>query len=86
MKLLPTPTEASCRQVMRYLSAYLDGEVSLAMAARIGAHLDDCRRCGLDADVYLAIKHSLARADRDVDELAVHRLQDFADHLTDPLD
>jgi anti-sigma factor RsiW len=38
--------------VGRTLQAYLDGRVDDAWAARVEAHLEHCRRCGMDATTY----------------------------------
>ncbi len=67
-----------CVAVTRVLQAYLDGEVDEATARRVAAHLDVCRRCGMKADTYLAIKASLARRGVDWDELTRRRLEEFA--------
>lgn len=67
----------SCLRVVRVLQAYLDGEVDEATAERISAHLEVCRRCGMTADSYRAIKASLARQ-RAWDEVTRSRLEHFA--------
>lgn len=69
-----------CMRVARVLQAYLDGEVDEATARRVGAHLGVCRRCGMSADTYRAIKASLARHGG-CDELTRRRLEDFARRL-----
>lgn len=63
--------------VTRVLQAYLDGEVDHDTARRVGAHLDVCRRCGMKADTYRAIKSSLARTGAR-DDLTRRRLEEFA--------
>lgn len=72
--------EASCREVSRMLQAYLDGHVDEVTARR---HLEACRRCGLEAEVYTRIKDALSRMDRDVSSLPVARLRDFARRLVE---
>lgn len=72
---------ASCMEVARALQAYLDGEVDTVTARRVARHLEICRRCGLEAQTYLAIKDTLARGGRDVDPAAVARLRAFGAHL-----
>ena len=69
-----------CMAVARVLQAYLDGEVDQDTARRVGAHLDVCRRCGMTAHTYRAIKDSLARAGG-WDELTRRRLEEFAGSL-----
>lgn len=71
----------SCRQVGKLLQRYLDNAVDELTARRIAHHLEDCRRCGLEADTYLAIKASLARRDPTLPADAVHRLHDFGAQL-----
>jgi len=74
---------ASCMEVGRALQAYLDGHVDTVTARRVARHLEMCRRCGLEAQAYLAIKATLARGGRDVDPAAVARLRAFGAHLID---
>lgn len=71
---------ANCREVIRVLQSYLDGEVDDLTARRIEEHLDDCRRCGLEATTYADIKNSL-RHRRTVDREAVERLRAFGEQL-----
>jgi anti-sigma factor RsiW len=70
----------NCRQVGRRLQRYLDGDLDELTTRRIIRHLDDCRRCGMEAAAYAAIKASLARRGH-VDAAAVARLREFAERL-----
>ncbi|MGK5448618.1 anti-sigma factor family protein [Streptomyces radiopugnans] len=70
----------NCLQVARVLQAYLDGETDEITARRVAAHLEDCRRCGLEASVYREIKSALARHEQP-DAGAVHRLRVFGEAL-----
>ena len=74
---------ASCRQVAKALQSYLDGALDAASARRVARHLEMCRRCGLEAETYAAIKAALARDGRDVDPDAVARLREFGARLAD---
>ncbi len=74
---------ASCREASRALQAYLDGQVDDVTARRVARHLQTCRRCGLDAATYLAIRAALVRRGHDVDPDAVARLRRFAQSLPD---
>ncbi|MGW0821044.1 anti-sigma factor family protein [Streptomyces sp. NPDC002845] len=76
-----------CAEVVRVLQAYLDGEADEVTARGVAAHLDDCRDCGLEADLYREIKNSLARQERP-DTLALTRLREFGESLlhTGPAD
>jgi anti-sigma factor (TIGR02949 family) len=69
-----------CVQVIRVLQEYLDGETDEVTARRVAAHLDDCRDCGLEADLYREIKKALARQKRP-DARAVERLRGFGESL-----
>ena len=64
--------------VARVLQAYLDGEVDEGTARRVSAHLHLCRRCGMKAATYRAIKASLARTGPAADDLTRRRLEEFA--------
>ena len=57
----PSQPMMTCGDVGKLLQFYLDGELDDARSARLVTHLDDCRRCGLEADTYRRIKHSLAQ-------------------------
>ncbi|GAB3394249.1 anti-sigma factor family protein [Amycolatopsis echigonensis] len=74
------PSPVRCLRVMRLLQSYLDGEVTDATAARIAEHLEECRRCGLQADTYLAIKNALAHRQPPTTD-AVDRLRAFGEAL-----
>lgn len=70
-----------CREVARFLQAYLDGELPPSEFARVGEHLEQCERCGIEADVYHEVKRSLAQLAVPADHAAVDRLQTFAAQL-----
>ena len=76
----------TCRRVGETLQAYLDGEVDDLSAQRIAHHLEDCRRCGMELDVYTEIKASLQRAGGDVDGEALDRLRSFGQQLATDAD
>ncbi|MGW0821037.1 anti-sigma factor family protein [Streptomyces sp. NPDC002845] len=65
-----------CMEVARVLQACLDGEADEATARRVAAHVEDCRRCGLETAVYREIKKSLARQEVP-DESTMARLRAF---------
>ncbi|KNE84296.1 hypothetical protein ADZ36_00935 [Streptomyces fradiae] len=66
----------NCLRVGRVLQSYLDGETDEVTARRVAAHLEDCRRCGLEASLYREIQHALARR-VEPDSEAVERLRTF---------
>lgn len=79
-------TQRRCRQVATVLQRYLDGELDLPTAQRVHEHLEVCRRCGLDARTYRAIKVAIPVAHAEVAEIAVDpeaidRLRAFARSL-----
>lgn len=72
-------TRSECARVARALQSYLDGEVDPPTAAMVTAHLEICRRCGLQAQTYQAIKTAIATTGQaDVDQAALGRLHAFA--------
>lgn len=75
--------QASCREVSRLLQAYLDGQVDELNARRVSRHLDACRRCGLEAEVYARIKDALGAGDPAVPSVPLARLRDFARRLAE---
>jgi anti-sigma factor RsiW len=72
---------ARCAEVARWLQPYLDGEVDARTLRLVGAHLEVCRRCGLEAETYRALKEALVRRSDPAPE-PVARLRSFADRLT----
>jgi anti-sigma factor (TIGR02949 family) len=75
--------EATCAEVARVLQSYLDGQVDEMTARRVARHLDACRRCGLEARTYEAIKEALARQRTDVDAAALEGLRSFGERLVE---
>lgn len=76
-------TDLDCREVGKVLQRYLDGDVDTDVAARIAAHLDDCRQCGLEYEIYARIKGSLTGHHEEIDMAAIARLRDFGRKLTE---
>jgi anti-sigma factor RsiW len=74
---------ARCREVVKVLQAYLDGQTDDTTTQRVARHLEACRRCGLEARTYREIKAALARRVPVVDELALERLRTFATTLAE---
>jgi predicted anti-sigma-YlaC factor YlaD len=71
----------TCAEVGKLLQRYLDGHLDPPRGARLHAHLEDCRRCGLEADTYERIKTSLAGDAFPVPEDSLARLREFGDRL-----
>ncbi|MGD9798173.1 MAG: anti-sigma factor [Microbacteriaceae bacterium] len=73
--------EATCAEVAGILQHFLDGQVDDMTAQRVRRHLEACRRCGLEAQTYTAIKDALARHRPAPDDEAVERLRAFGEEL-----
>jgi anti-sigma factor RsiW len=70
-----------CPEVGRLLQRNLDGEIDELKARRIARHLEDCRRCGMKAETYSAIKRTLREHRPSVSADTVERLRSFAERL-----
>lgn len=77
MSMMSLSEMARCYRTSRALQRYLDGEADGLTASRVAEHLEECRRCGLQASTYRAIKRALRTRGHDVDELALRRLRSF---------
>lgn len=73
----------TCAEVGELLQEYLDDQLDAPRAARLEAHLEECRRCGLEAETYRQIKRSLAARQADLPPDALGRLRDFGRRLVD---
>jgi hypothetical protein len=72
----------SCPEVGRLLQRFLDEELADdAEIEMLSAHLDECLRCGLEADTYRKIKHALAVRRTPVPAESVERLRAFGERL-----
>jgi anti-sigma factor RsiW len=70
-----------CREVADTLQAYLDRELPSPKIEVVREHLEHCERCGIEAEVYLEVKRSLAQLATPPDDEAIGRLRAFADGL-----
>jgi len=85
--ILTRLSRSRCHRVARVLQSYLDGEVAPPTAAMVAEHLETCRRCGLEASTYTAIKTAIMAGGPDlapVGDQAVQRLRQFARDLSEP--
>lgn len=80
-RLIPTKNQMSCHQVGKVLQTYLDDELDDDAARKVAAHLEDCRRCGLEAETYEALKASLQRGPAGLADEPVSRLREFGERL-----
>lgn len=71
----------NCMQVGRRLQRYLDGELDDLSTRRVIRHLEDCRRCGMEATAYSEVKASLALKGAEIPADAVTRLRAFGERL-----
>ena len=72
-----------CMRVRPLLQSFLDGELDGAQRQLVSRHLEACRRCGLAASTYEALKQRLHEFGQPADPDAVARLTDFVDRLAD---
>lgn len=77
----PRPGGLSCAQVADLVQSFLDDELTETTGAKLAEHLDQCERCGIEADVYRRIKAALSGV---APSAAVDRLQAFALTVADP--
>jgi len=70
-----------CHEVARWLQHYLDGQLDDNRANRLAAHLEDCRRCGLELETYERIKRSLADRRGTAPTESLARLREFGERL-----
>lgn len=70
----------NCAAVGEVLQQHLDGELDDGPSTIVEAHLDMCRRCGLEASIYADIKAALAEQGR-LPEESVQRLRDFGERI-----
>lgn len=80
------PEQLDCHEVARVMQNYLDGELDEPTARKVASHLDDCHRCGLEAETYEELKRRLSRFSGQVEPEAVDRLREFVDELTESAD
>ncbi len=78
--------QVRCLRAARELQAYLDGESDTRSSRMVAAHLEECRRCGLEASAYAAIKAAIASHDDagppvEMDPVVLTRLHRFAHDL-----
>ncbi len=70
-----------CMRTRRILQNYCDGELDDASTNRVAAHIEECRRCGLEVSVYKDIKRSLQTKSKQVNPDALERLRVLAEQL-----
>lgn len=72
----------NCMKTVRVLQTFLDGALDETTANKVAQHLEDCRRCGLEADVYSQIKTVLINQYRPVDQELIDHLRLFGELIS----
>jgi anti-sigma factor RsiW len=75
------PGGMDCHEVGELLQHYLDGHTDADRSRRIEEHLEECRRCGMEAETYERIKATLAAHRPEVPSESVDRLRAFGERL-----
>ncbi len=79
MNLIQRLMMPDCNRVRKVLQAYLDGEIDESQAGFVAAHLAQCDRCGIEAELYERVKASLRELRAAPDPDALTRLRQFAE-------
>lgn len=79
---LPLPVDPECHQVSEVLQAYVDGELGPQDADAVTAHLEHCRRCGIEIRTVEQVIDTIRRQRPDLDADALRRLAGFVDELS----
>ena len=79
--------QVRCHRAAQELHIHLDGEADARSSRMVTAHLEECRRCGLEASVYAAIKAAIASGHDagqpvEMDPVVLARLEGFASGLS----
>ncbi len=72
--------QMSCAEVGAVLQQYLDDELDGTTTPLVEAHLEMCRRCGLEASIYTDVKEGLAGQGELPDD-SVRRLREFGERI-----
>ncbi len=73
----------NCREVALRLQTYLDGELDESRMSQIEQHLNDCVACGLEEEVFAAVKADLLALQRPADSDALERLREFSSRVAE---
>ena len=71
----------SCHQVAAVLQQYLDEELDPNEVPKVLKHLETCRDCGLEAEIYERIKGSLQAHQHAPDAASMDRIRAMANQL-----
>ncbi len=78
----PLADPPDCEQVGAVLQSYLDGELGADDGELVAAHLEHCRRCGIEADTIRQVIDAIRRQRPDLDGAVLDRLRAEVDRLT----
>lgn len=81
MNLIDRWRRPTCHKVMKVLQQFLDGELGAAHADFVAAHLAECDRCNIEAEIYDEVKMSLAALQSPPDLAALSRIEAKAEQL-----
>ena len=73
----------NCRDVALRLQSYLDEELDDDRMLQIEQHLADCVACGLEEEVYRAVKRDLKTLKSPSDSDAMDRLRQFSSRISE---
>lgn len=71
----------TCEQVEKVLQRYLDNELEPDQVPKVLAHLEACKDCGLEAEMYRRIKDSLRAHQQEANADSLARLRSLAEEL-----
>ena len=71
----------SCHQVAAVLQEYLDNELDAAEVPKVLEHLEACKDCGLEAELYERIKGSLHEHQQAPDDDSMAKIRAMAQEL-----
>ncbi len=75
------PGRVDCRQVMRALQAFLDGELDPEQAELVAEHLETCQGCGPESETLERVLNAIRALRVECDSAAYRRLADSAERL-----
>lgn len=82
MKLFRSKQDAlTCREALRVLQSYLDGEAEAKLAARMASHLEGCNSCTFEAENLKTIKSALQRLKLEVNDASLKRLEQYVRNI-----
>lgn len=73
--------DLSCQHVEKVMQEYLDNELDPAEVPKVLKHLETCRDCGLEAELYERIKTTLRGHQQTPDQASIDRVRNLAFEL-----